>query len=179
MSVITSNRKIVFSGSINEESTAELIAALLSMNCYTDEEVTLIINSGGGHLDDGIGIYDCIRSLPYKTHGIVFGQASSAAVLILQACTMRTIGENSIIMVHAGSVGIDARHPEETFKQVKTSVDMVRRTTKILALACGIDVKLMSRRMRFGSSYVGQKAVDAGFVDNVLKIGDLYRGIKV
>jgi ATP-dependent Clp protease protease subunit len=169
MSVLVNKRTVVFSGSINEDSTAEIMSALMSMNGYDDESVNLIINSGGGNLDDGVGIYDCLKSMPYHINGIVLGQASSAAVLLLQGCDRRFIGANSIIMVHAGGVGIDSRHPNETAVMIKASVNLYRRTKLILAGSCGVSLKTMNKRMQFGSCYVGQEAVDAGFVDAIVK----------
>lgn len=167
--VMVTERNITFCGIINDESSLELLHALSTMNCYEDEVVILTVNSQGGCVDDAIGIYDLLKALPYKTHGMVFGQASSAAVLILQGCTKRFVSENSVIMIHEGTLGADPKHPKETEIQIKAYLEMGKRAKQILCKSSGLTEKELEDRMRFATYYVGKEAVKVGFADSVVK----------
>ena len=73
---------------------------------------TITINSGGGDAYAGCGLIDEIRSYAligggkHEVEIRVRGQAASAAAMILQAADIRTIGQNSILMIHKGSGGV-------------------------------------------------------------------------
>ena len=51
-----------------------------------DEDITLYVNSGGGDVFAGIGIYNILQRHTGKITGIVEGLAASIASVILMAC---------------------------------------------------------------------------------------------
>lgn len=74
-------------------------------------EITVVINSEGGDVTQAKAIYDAIRSCQNDVRGIVYGEASSSASIILQACDKRIMAPNSYLMMHIGEEAT-AGHPE-------------------------------------------------------------------
>ena len=66
------------------------------------KEVTLLINSVGGDLTAGFGIYDAISQYGGEVTGRVVGEACSAACILLQACDIREASPHATLMHHVG-----------------------------------------------------------------------------
>lgn len=76
-----------------------------------DRPFKIVVNSCGGDLYSAIGIYDAISACKNHVTVEVYGQASSAASVILQAADVRAISKHSVIMIHAGEDFL-AGHPK-------------------------------------------------------------------
>jgi ATP-dependent Clp protease protease subunit len=123
-------RAVGVMGEINDDSSAEVIFGLLSLQNSAvhyepvdprDEEsdmkevimpIDMVISTPGGNADDMFAIYDTMRGIrdevPIKTKGI--GKVMSAGVVLLAAGTKgeRSIGKNCRVMLHSvigGHVG--------------------------------------------------------------------------
>lgn len=92
---------------ITEKSTKKLIRKLNFWERESPEEITLVINSHGGECSNGFAIIDTIlglRANGITVNGVVRGTAQSMAATILQSASNRSIGPNSCIMLHEGSL---------------------------------------------------------------------------
>lgn len=69
------------------------------------DKITFLINSGGGQVNEGIAIYNAIKSAKAQTTGLVVGIAASIAGIILQACDNRSARKMTQIMTHKFSGG--------------------------------------------------------------------------
>ena len=70
------------------------------------EEITIMINTPGGSIQDGLGLYDYIQYVK-KTNPVttkVFGQAASMGAVLLQAGSKRIMQPNAMIMMHEASI---------------------------------------------------------------------------
>ena len=76
--VYTPARLIYLTGEINEDTATEFIKNIRLMDHVTDKDITVLINSEGGDIHNGMAIYDAIRECNSKviTHavGIVTGK---------------------------------------------------------------------------------------------------------
>ena len=69
-----------------------------------NKDINLIISSYGGDVYAMLGTIDYFKSLPVKVNTHCFGACMSAAAVILACGTgVRTMSENSTVMVHEGS----------------------------------------------------------------------------
>ncbi len=68
------------------------------------DKVEVLINSGGGDLDAGIGIYEVLKTSGLKFTTRALGLVGSTAALIFQAGTSREMTEGGYIFMHEGSV---------------------------------------------------------------------------
>ena len=65
-----------------------------------DENIYLHINSPGGGVLSSLALYDFIKNFQMCCVGIVEGQAASGASILLCACQLREMTENSTVLVH-------------------------------------------------------------------------------
>jgi ATP-dependent protease ClpP protease subunit len=78
------------------------IAILESMN---HDPITVILNTYGGDIFQGIAIYDAIKASPCHVTIKVYGSAMSMGSIILQAGDERVMMPNASLMFHDGSSG--------------------------------------------------------------------------
>ena len=65
-----------------------------------DAVINLYINSNGGEVKEGVGIYNQLKRHGAKVNGIVDGNAYSVAFLILMACDHKTMNLGTSALVH-------------------------------------------------------------------------------
>lgn len=76
------SRTIIISGEINQKLAASVVAQLIGMAADSDADITLFINSQGGHVEAGDTIHDMIRFIRPKVRIIGTGWVASAGALI-------------------------------------------------------------------------------------------------
>ena len=96
--------RIVFLGSMIDDNVASLIIAqLLFLEAENQEkDIFLYINSPGGYITAGLGIYDTVHYIKPDVATICMGQASSMGALLLAggAPGKRSALPHSRIMIH-------------------------------------------------------------------------------
>ena len=96
--------RIVFLGMPIDYSVASLvIAQLLFLEAEnSDKDIFLYINSPGGYVSSGLGIYDTMNYIKPNVATICMGQASSMAAVLLAggAKGKRSALPNSRVMIH-------------------------------------------------------------------------------
>ena len=96
--------RIVFLGMPIDDSVASLvIAQLLFLEAEkSDKDIFLYINSPGGYVSAGLGIYDTMNYIKPNVATICMGQASSMAAVLLAggAKGKRSALPNSRVMIH-------------------------------------------------------------------------------
>ena len=96
--------RIVFLGTPIDDSVASLIIAqLLFLEAEnSDKDIFLYINSPGGYVSSGLGIYDTMNYIKPNVATICMGQASSMAAVLLAggAAGKRSALPNSRVMIH-------------------------------------------------------------------------------
>lgn len=102
LEVDTEERIIRLTGEITEESADKCIRSLHEL-CNEPGEITMIICSDGGSLDDGFRIIDAMviahtKKCPVNT--VVSGKASSMSAMIFCTGVHRTVYRHSRIMIH-------------------------------------------------------------------------------
>lgn len=102
-------RIICLMGPINDEISSLIVAQLLFLQSESSKKpVHLYINSPGGNVTAGLGIYDTMQYITPPVATWCVGQACSMASLLLAAGApgMRHALPNSRIMVHQPSGGV-------------------------------------------------------------------------
>ena len=103
------NHRYVFSQRVNEESAAALIYSLTKWSRTAPKcDMEIVINSPGGSIVSGFAIVDFLQALrddghKIRTHAI--GMAASMGAVLLQAGSVRSMGANSVLLIHQGSLG--------------------------------------------------------------------------
>src|SRR6266550_2643530 len=164
--------RIIFLGTPVDDYVANLIIAqLLFLDSEDPEkEVFLYINSPGGSVSAGLGIYDTMQYMKAPVCTICIGQAASMGAVLLAAGAKgkRYALPNSRVMVHQGSGGVRGNTPDVEI-QVREMLNLTERLMQILAGHTGQEydkVKRDSERDYFMSA---QEAKDYGLIDDIFE----------
>ena len=143
---------------------------MIDDNLPKEERVlTLLINSPGGSVADGLAIYDTINMLECQVRTICVGLAASMGAFLLSSGSkgMRLALPHSEILIHqplggaqgqASDIIIAARHIENTRKTLNG----------ILAMNTGKSVQQIAKDTDRDNTMTAEEAVRYGLVDRVL-----------
>jgi ATP-dependent Clp protease protease subunit len=103
------DHRIITLGDIDEENTNDIIQFIHEIN-YLDAEKTenkrepikLIVNSYGGDIYRGLGVFDSIIHSTTPIHTICYGAAFSMGFMIMVSGHHRVASKNSTFMYHEG-----------------------------------------------------------------------------
>ncbi|CAK8542679.1 unnamed protein product [Lathyrus sativus] len=134
-------QRIVFLGSQVDEMTADLVISQLLFLDAEDptKDIKLFINSPGGSITAGMGVYDVMKLCKADVSTVCLGIAASMGAFILAAGTKgkRYCMPNSKVMIHQplGSVGGSAtemriRAREMSYHRIKINKILSRITRK-------------------------------------------------
>ena len=105
-------RMVFYSDEVNSETANRLIKQLLYLAAISDDPITLYINSPGGSVVDGMGIYDTIQRIKAPVHAVVCGMAASMGAVILSGCEKghRMVLPHAEVLLHQPLVGQGGRY---------------------------------------------------------------------
>ena len=152
-----------------------------------DKEKPVIIHlqTCGGYVEDGLAIYDTIKSMPYHVTMISYTHARSMSSYILQAADTRLLMPSSYFLFHWGTMSLD-----DTANAVYSQVEYSKKQEDVL-----MDIYL--ERVKLGKKFktwtdskirkhieglmdkkgdvflVAEEAIEWGFADGILENWDL------
>ena len=141
-------RIIFLTGAVTDEVASVLIAQLLFLESENPKkDIFMYINSPGGIVTSGLGVYDTMQYIKPNVSTLCVGQAASMGSLLLSAGAsgMRFALPNSRIMLHQPSGGFSGQatdieiHAKEILeikerlnkiyeKHTKQKVEVIRKT---------------------------------------------------
>ncbi len=163
--------RIVFLGTPIEDSIASLvIAQLLFLEADDDKkDIYLYINSPGGIITSGMGIYDTMQYIKPDVATICLGQAASMAAFLLAGGTKgkRSALPNSRIMLHQPLGGAEGQATD-----IKIQADEILRMKKqlntILAKNTGQTQKKIETDTDRNNFMSSTEAKKYGIIDTIL-----------
>jgi len=96
-------RRVIYLDARVGDDTAARLNRELGLLAEKPGPITLRISSNGGSVESEMSIVDAINEVQVKgckVTGEVYGHGMSAAFMILQACDVRRMGRNAVLMVH-------------------------------------------------------------------------------
>jgi ATP-dependent Clp protease, protease subunit len=104
---------ILISGMISNDALARASKRLLMLHFDPDfkDDIQIIINSPGGHLDAMWSFIDLMRFVDNRVRTIALGEICSAAAFIFVAGDERIIAPNTSVMFHHFSGGFGGTYP--------------------------------------------------------------------
>lgn len=116
--------RIIFLGTeINADIANIIQAQLLYLSFESNDPISLYLNTPGGEISSGLGIYDTMQIIPAPVNTICTGMAASMGAILLSAGKERSILPHSKVMIHqpwGGAMGsasdilIEAREIEKS-----------------------------------------------------------------
>lgn len=127
------------------------------------KEINVRINSGGGSVMEGYGIFSAIRAAKTPVNTIIEGIAASIAGIIAMAGQQRTISDFGRLMIHDPSFG-GARANDKQ----KKALDTIKSSLiTVLANNSSLDEEEISELMTDETWFNAEEALAFGFVDSV------------
>ncbi len=166
------NERIVFLGTPVDDQIANLIIAqLLHLESEDpDKDISLYINSPGGHVYAGLAIYDTMQFIKPDVQTICVGIAMSMGALLLAggAKGKRMSLPNSKILIHQVSGGFQGQATDIEIAARET-LNLKRRLEEIMSLHTGQELEKVSRDMERDYFMSAQESLDYGIIDNVIE----------
>ncbi|HVF32493.1 MAG TPA: Clp protease ClpP [Acidimicrobiales bacterium] len=133
--------------------------------------ITVIFNSPGGSVLDGLALFDYLRRLRSIGHFVTtmaLGRAASMGAVLLQAGDHRVVGENAFLLIHEVS-----NHTTGKVSEMEDGVEFTRRLQKrLLAILAGrstLTEPQIARRWTRNEWWLdAAEAVQLGLADEVL-----------
>ncbi len=163
--------RIIFIGTpINDEVANLIIAQMLFLQGEdAEKDINLYINSPGGSVTAGLGIYDTMQFLKCDVVTYCVGQAASMGAVLLAAGApgKRHALQNSRIMIHQPWGGAQGQATDISI-QAKEILRMRDRLNEILAHHSGRSVESISKDTDRDNFMSAEEAKTYGLVDDVI-----------
>ncbi len=163
---------IIFIGTPIDDTIANLICAqLLHLESENpDRDISLYINSPGGDINGLFAIYDTMQYIQPDVTTICFGQAASAAAVLLAAGTpgKRLALPHSRILLHQPYAG--AQGQVSDIELVSQEVQRLKlQLEEILARHTGQDVEKIHTDTDRDFVLTASEALEYGIIDEVIE----------
>ena len=162
--------RIVFvTGPVEDNMASLVIAQLLFLEAENPKkEIALYINSPGGVVTSGLGIYDTMQFIRPKVTTLCLGQAASMGSLLLCAGEpgMRYALPNARIMVHQPSGGFSGQ-ASDIERHARDILKMKRRLNEIYEKHTGRTYDEVEEKLDRDTFMTAEEAKEWGLVDHV------------
>jgi ATP-dependent Clp protease protease subunit len=175
------DRIIIIGTPINDEVANIAIAQMLFLEMENPEkDIQLYINSPGGSVSAGLGIYDIMQFVKCDVTTICTGLAASMGAFLLMAGTKgkRMALPHARIMIHQPHImggGISGQVTDIEI-QAKELVETKKLLTEITMKHTGRDYEMLHKTMERDFYMNPVKAVDFGIIDSVVNTRKVTKG---
>ena len=163
--------RIIFLGTPVEDTMASLvIAQLLFLEAEDSEkDIYLYINSPGGIISSGMGIYDTMQYIKPDVATICLGQAASMGAFLLAggAKGKRSALPNSRIMIHQPMGGAEGQATDIKI-QAEEIIRIRKQLNTILSKNTGQTIKKIEADTDRDNYLSAKEAKDYGLIDTIL-----------
>jgi ATP-dependent Clp protease protease subunit len=177
------DRIVMLNGPVEDQMANSVIAQLLFLESEDpDKDILLYINSPGGQVSAGLGIYDTMQFIKCDVSTVVIGQACSMGSFLSQAGAKgkRIVLPESRTMIHrvssgtrgtSGTVHVQELQFEDAMRSMEESKKVNRRLTELYVRhnTVGKTYEEMSETMKFDTFLTAAEAVAWGLADKVVE----------
>ncbi len=164
--------RIVFLvGPVNDNVASLVTAQLLFLESENPKkEINFYINSPGGLVTSGLGIYDTMQYIKCPVSTLCIGQASSMGSFLLAAGEKgkRFSLPHSRIMVHQPSAGFQGQATDIQI-HAKEILSLKERLNQIYSKHTGKSVKEIAQALERDKFMTAKEAKDFGLIDSVVE----------
>jgi ATP-dependent Clp protease, protease subunit len=164
-------RIIFLTGQINDNVASLVTAQLLFLEAEDPKkEIYLYINSPGGLVTAGLGIYDTMQYVKPDISTLCIGQAASMGSFLLAAGTKgkRFSLPNSRVMVHQPSAGFQGQVTDIEIHANEVS-SLKKRLNEIYSKHTGKSVDEVQSALERDNFMTAEVAKDFGLIDEVVE----------
>jgi ATP-dependent Clp protease protease subunit len=165
--------RIIFLGYPINDEVANIVTAQMLFLESTDRtrDIQMYINSPGGNVYSGLGMYDTMNYITPDVSTICIGMAASMAAVLLCAGTQgkRTALKHSRVMLHqpSGAIGGQGSDIEITVQEIKK---IKKNLYDAISVHTGKTVKQVEKDCDRDYWLTSEEAKEYGIVDEVLLV---------
>ena len=164
--------RIVFLGTQVDDASANLICAQLILLAAEepDKDISLYINSPGGSVTAGMGIYDTMQYISCDVSTICLGLAASMGQFLLSAGApgKRYALPHSRILMHQPSGSMQGQATDIAI-QAEQILYMKRKLAERIAFHTGQKIEQIEADSDRDRWFTAEEALEYGFVDKVIE----------
>ena len=164
--------RIIFMGEpVTAESANRIVAQLLFLEAEDpDKDIFLYINSPGGSVYDGLGIFDTMQHVKPDVQTVCVGLAASMGAFLLAAGApgKRSSLQHSRIMIHQPLGGAQGQASDIEI-HAKEILDLRRRLNGIYEKHTGKTLKQIEKIMERDTFMTADDAQQFGLIDSVVE----------
>ncbi|XP_022184730.1 ATP-dependent Clp protease proteolytic subunit [Nilaparvata lugens] len=163
-------RIICLMGPVNDDVSSLVIAQLLFLQSESSKKpIHLYINSPGGSVTAGLGIYDTMQYVLPPIATWCVGQACSMASLLLAAGApgMRNSLPNSRIMIHQPSGGVQGQATDIQI-QAEEIIKLKKQINQLYVKHTGLALHVIEQNMERDKFMSPDEAKSFGIIDSIL-----------
>ena len=166
------DRIVIMDTDVNEHSASLIVAQMLFLESEgPGDPINFYINSPGGSVTAGMGIYDTMQFIKSPVHTYVFGQAASMGSLLAQAGEPghRYMMPHARHMIHQPSGGARGMVSdiEITYKEIQRLKEELTRIY-VNHNSVGKTFEQLTKDMDRDTWMTAQQSVDYGLVDKIV-----------
>ena len=170
ISNLIKDRIVFIDGIIDEDMANGVIAQMLYLNSQsTTKPIHVYINSYGGEVHAGLGIYDVANIIQAPIRTVCIGKACSMGAFLMLMGSERCATENSRIMLHQPSGGCigTVKSMEIDFEEVKKSKEILYGIVKSKT-----NITDPEEEFRNDKWYSAEEALEVGILTSVMTKAD-------
>ena len=167
-------RIIFLTGVVTDEVASVLIAQLLFLESENPKkDIFMYINSPGGIVTSGLGVYDTMQYIKPNVSTLCVGQAASMGSLLLSAGAsgMRFALPNSRIMLHQPSGGYSGQATDIEI-HAKEIIEIKERLNKIYEKHTKQKVEIIRKTLERDYFMTSNEAKKFGVIDEIINNRD-------
>ncbi|WP_115720449.1 ATP-dependent Clp protease proteolytic subunit [Gallaecimonas mangrovi] len=164
------SRTLVICEDINQTMARRVCQELLALAATSDEDITLFINSQGGHVESGDSIHDMIRFIKPKVKVVGTGWVASAGTHIYLAVDKkdRYCLPNTRFLIHQPSGGVGGQASDVAI-QAEQIIKMRERLAQIIARQTGQPVEQVRKDIERDKWMTAEEAVAYGICNQIVE----------
>jgi ATP-dependent Clp protease, proteolytic subunit ClpP len=166
------DRIILLTTEVNPLSANDIKAKLLYLEAEDpDADIYLYIDSPGGEVHTGLGIYDVMNYIKCDVNTVCIGEACSMGAFLLSSGTKgkRYALPNSQIMIHQVSAGTQGKATDMEIS-LKHVLNLKNKLSEIIAKNTGKDIEQVKADMERDKWLTAQEALEYGLIDEIMEV---------
>ncbi len=163
------DRIVFLNGEVNDVSANIVIAQLIYLEGKDpDKDISLYINSPGGSVTAGMGIYDTMNYIKCDVNTICVGMAASMGAFLLSSGTKgkRYALPNSEVMIHQPSGGAQGQATDIEIV-AKHIIQIKNKMNRILSENSGQPLERIQKDVERDFYMTAEEALEYGLIDKI------------
>ncbi|WP_428244163.1 ATP-dependent Clp protease proteolytic subunit [Gynuella sp.] len=157
------SRTLMICEEINQKMARRVCLELLALAADSDDDITLFINSQGGHVEAGDSIHDMICFIKPRVKVVGTGWVASAGTHIFLAANKedRYCLPNTRFLIHQPSGGVGGQASDVAI-QAEQIIKMRERLAQIIAAQTGQPIDRVRKDIERDNWMSAEEAIDYG-----------------